>query len=193
MKRIGVFGGSFDPVHLGHLILAERALEQLSLDHILFVPAYLPPHKADGRAISSGENRVAMINLCIDGCREYSVCELELEREGLSYTVDTLEVLGKRYPECELVLLMGSDNARDFRSWKEPGEILRMATIGVWERPGEYFWPEIFPDHIPQKIQAPLMEISSTEIRARVARGSSIRFMTPSRVVSYIRDEELYG
>ena len=192
MKRVGVFGGSFDPVHVGHLILAERAVEELDLDHVLFIPAFLPPHKADGREITSGRDRVTMINLCIDQYSEYSVSEIELERRGLSFTVDTLANLAEMYPESSLVLLMGSDNARDFRSWKEPAEILKLASVGVWERPGEYFWPEIYPDHIPQKIPAPLLEISSTEIRERVGRGSSIRFMTPSRVVEYIREKELY-
>ncbi len=192
-ERIGFFGGTFDPVHIGHLLLAERAREELLLDRILFVPAHVPPHKVDGRTISSGEDRVNMLQRATEPHPDFSVSTLELDRKGLSYTVDSLRELSTLHPSAELVLLMGSDNARDFRSWRDPGEILDLATIGVWERPGEYFWPEIYPDHIPTKIPAPLLEISSTEIRDRVGRGSSIRYMTTEGVRDYILTNRLYA
>lgn len=191
-ERIGFFGGTFDPVHVGHLLLAEHAREELDLDRVLFVPAHVPPHKVDGRTISSGSQRVHMLELATEEHPDFSISKLELERKGLSYTVDSLRELASLRPAAQIVLLMGSDNARDFRSWRDPAGIIRLADIGVWERPGEYFWPEIYPDHIPTKIPAPLMEISSTEIRDRVARGASIRYMTTEGVRAYILENGLY-
>ena len=191
--RTGFFGGTFDPVHLGHLILAERAREALGLSRVLFVPANVPPHKVDGRAISSGDHRVEMLRRATDNHEGFEVSTIELERKGVSYTVDSLRDLAASGSAGEIVLLMGSDNARDFRSWRNPAEILEVASIGVWERPGEYFWPEIYPDHIPTKIPAPLIEISSTEIRERTARGDSIRYLTLDSVCEYIHSHRLYS
>ena len=191
-KRCGLFGGTFDPVHSGHLLLAERAREELELDTVLFVPANVSPHKVDGREISSGEVRVEMLERAIRGNPDFILSRIELDRRGLSYTRDTLETLAVAHPETSYTLLMGSDNARDFRSWRDPARILELTSIAVWERPGEYFWPEIYPDHIARKIPAPLIEISSTEIRNRTAAGRSIRYMTPDVVVEFILENGLY-
>lgn len=191
-SRCGLFGGTFDPVHTGHLLLAERAREDLDLDTVLFVPANVSPHKFDGREISSGDIRLEMLQLAVSGNPHFLLSRIELDRPGLSYTRDTLESLVGEYPDTDFVLLMGSDNARDFRSWREPARILELASIAVWERPGEYFWPEIYPDHIARKIPAPLMELSSTEIRNRTAQGRSIRYMTPDVVVKFIQSHGLY-
>ena len=191
-SRCGLFGGTFDPVHTGHLLLAERAREDLDLDTVLFVPANVSPHKFDGREISSGDIRLEMLQLAVSGNPHFLLSRIELDRPGLSYTRDTLESLVGEYPDTDFVLLVGSDNARDFRSWREPARILELASIAVWERPGEYFWPEIYPDHIARKIPAPLMELSSTEIRNRTAQGRSIRYMTPDVVVKFIQSHGLY-
>lgn len=189
---IGIFGGTFDPIHTGHLILAERAREELGLEMILFMPAHVPPHKANGRKIASGAARLEMIRLAIESNPAFRVTELELEREGVSYTVDSMNEIHRRAPDAELVLLMGSDNARDFVSWRQPERILNLARIGVWERPGSYYWPEVYHDYIPRKISSPLIEISSTDIRNRVAAGRSIRYMTPDPVRDYIEQHGIY-
>lgn len=191
-SRCGLFGGTFDPVHTGHLLLAERALEELDLDLILFVPAHVSPHKVDGRETTAGEERREMLERAIAGNDRFRLSGIELQRKGLSYTRDTLESLWQESPGTTFTLLMGSDNARDFRSWRDPARILELASVAVWERPGEYFWPEIYPDHIARKIPAPLIEISSTEIRNRRASGQSIRYMTPDVVVDYISEKGLY-
>lgn len=192
ISSIGIFGGTFDPIHTGHLILAERAREELDLDAILFMPAHVPPHKVNGRKIASGEARLEMIRLAIRSNPAFHVTEIELQREGVSYTVDSLEDIHRSAPDARLVLLMGSDNARDFTSWRRPERILELATVGVWERPGSYYWPEVYHDYIPRKVSSPLLEISSTEIRNRVAAGRSIRYMTPDSVRDYIEQHGIY-
>ena len=187
---VGIFGGTFDPIHTGHLILAERAREELGLDVVLFMPALIPPHKITGRKIASAEARLDMIRLAIRDNPAFDVTEIELVREGVSYTVDSLEELHGRAPEARFVILMGSDNARDFASWRQPDRILQLAEVAVWDRPGSYHWPEIYTDYIPKKISSPLIEISSTGIRNRVANGRSVRYLTPEPVRDYI---ELHG
>lgn len=189
---VGIFGGTFDPIHTGHLILAERAREELGLESILFMPANIPPHKANGRKIASGKARLQMIRLATESNPGFHVTGIELERDGISFTVDSLRTLKELGPKVNFTLLMGSDNARDFTSWRAPEEILRLAHIGVWERPGSYYWPEVFPDYIAQKISSPLIEISSTEIRNRVAAGQSIRYLTPDPVIEYIAEHGIY-
>ena len=192
ISSVGIFGGTFDPIHTGHLILAERAREELSLEAILFMPANIPPHKSNGRRIASGEARLDMIRLAIQSNPHFHVTGLELSREGVSFTVDSLRELTDSLPKTRLTLLMGSDNARNFTSWRGPEEILQLAHIAVWERPGSYYWPEIFPDYIARKISSPLIEISSTEIRNRVAVDQSIRYLTPDPVIDYIEEHSVY-
>jgi len=133
-----------------------------------------------------------MIRLAIRGNSFFHVTDIELVREGLSYTIDSLRQIHAAVPTAELRLLIGSDNARDFDSWREPGEILRLASIGVWERPGSYYWPEIFSDYIADKISSPLIEISSTDIRNRIAGGRSVRYLTPDSVVDYMEEHGIY-
>lgn len=192
VKRFGVFGGTFDPIHDGHLLLAERAREELKLDAVLFMPAYIPPHKSNGKRITPPRARLEMIRRAIEPNAAFHVTTLELDREGISYTVDSLETLHTHFPNARIVLLMGSDNARDFSSWKNPKRILELSDIAVWERPGSYYWPEIFPDYIADRIRAPLVEISSTDIRNRVSNGATIRYMTSDPVVEYISEHGLY-
>lgn len=192
VRSVGIFGGTFDPIHTGHLILAERAREELKLENILFMPAHIPPHKSTGRKIASGEARLTMARLATEDNSNFIVTDIELQREGLSFTVDSLDQIKELSPNTELTLLMGSDNARNFSSWREPGRILELAHIAVWERPGSYYWPEIYPDYMAQKISSPLIEVSSTEIRNRVTEGHSIRYLTPEPVITYIQEHGLY-
>ena len=191
-SSIGIFGGTFDPIHTGHLILAERAREELGLDALLFMPANIPPHKTTGRTIGSGEARLEMVQLGIAENPAFHLTDLELTREGVSYTVDSLRAIRESIPEARLVVLIGSDNAREFTTWRQPEEIVRIAEVAVWARPDNPFSSEILPGHTARTIPAPLIEISSTEIRRRVAEGRSIRYLTPEPVISYIRTHGLY-
>jgi nicotinate-nucleotide adenylyltransferase len=191
-RSIGLFGGTFDPIHTAHLMLAERAREELALDAILFMPARIPPHKAHLGGIAPPECRVTMIELAIESNPCFHLSRHEIEREGISYTVDTLRYLREAYPGAELTLLIGGDNAADFRNWREPQEIVRMAKIGVWARPSFALPEEVLIGTGYGRIEAPLMELSSTQIRARVALHRSIRYMTPDPVVEYIETNGLY-
>ncbi len=192
VKSVGIFGGTFDPIHTGHLILAERAREELNLDKILFMPAHIPPHKSNGQKIASGKARLEMTRLAVASHPDFVVTDIELKREGLSFAVDSLDQIKRLCPTTELVLLMGSDNARDFSSWREPERILKLAHVAVWERPGSYYWPEVYRGYIARKISSPLIEISSTEIRSRVLEGYSVRYLTPDSVITYIKEHGLY-
>jgi nicotinate-nucleotide adenylyltransferase len=191
-QTIGIFGGTFDPVHLGHLILAERAREQMALDAVLFIPANIPPHKRAGRMITPPECRIEMLRLATASNRHFFIEDHEIDREGISYTYDTLIYLRELYPKAEFTLLIGADNARDFRTWYRPEEIAAMAGHGVWARPGAPLPDELIAGVPLRRIDAPLIEISSTEIRERVAAGGSIMYLTPEPVVQYIYQHGLY-
>jgi nicotinate-nucleotide adenylyltransferase len=199
-KRIGVFGGSFDPVHIGHLILADFAREAAGLDRILFIPAAISPFKPDGTS-ASNRQRQEMLGLAIAGNPAFAVDEIELQREGVSYTVATLEVLHERLAGDELFLLIGSDSLQQFSRWKNPARICQLATLLVGARHGspvdlEGLRP--FADAGQMKaigesgFEFPRIEISSTELRQRVAAGKSIRYRTPRSVEAYIEHARLY-
>lgn len=199
--RIGVFGGSFDPVHLGHLLLAEQCLEAAGLDQIRFIPADVPPHKQDW-VLSPAKDRLQMLRLAIGGNERFEVEACEIDRGGISYTVDTLEQLTARQPGAELFLLMGADSLDEFHTWKDPARICQLALPLVVERPG--FEPvdlaklSAFADE--QKLAAirsvsfasRRIDLSSTEIRERVAMQQSIRYQTPRAVEQFIAENGLY-
>lgn len=197
MAAIGILGGTFDPIHWGHLVLAEQAREALSLNRVLFVPAATPPHKS-GCSISAASHRVEMVSLAVEGNEAFEVSHIELERPGISYTVDTVRELRTRLgDECGLYLLVGADEARDFMSWRDPYRIQEMATIAVANRPGiserdvTAALPEDFAARLT-RLAIPSVDICSTDIRERVAAGRSIRYLTPDAVVYYIRSNGLY-
>jgi nicotinate-nucleotide adenylyltransferase len=182
--RIGVFGGSFDPIHHGHLILARAALEELGLDRILFIPANLSPHKTETKP-ATAQDRLAMLQLAVEGQPEFEACDLELHRPPPSYTVETLRELKSLHPNDEFTLLIGADNVAKFETWREPDEIRRLAKIAVLDRANHgapHAWPVI----------RRLVDISSTDIRTRVAAGRSIRYLTPDPVCDYIAARGLY-
>lgn len=191
MKRLGLFGGSFDPVHYGHLILADRAAEELRLDRVLFVPASAPPHKLDRRR-ASGRDRLSMLRLALTGHPRFEASDLELRRGGISYTVETLRELRRRRPRVRLFLLLGSDSLVLLPGWKDVAEITRRATFVVARRPDSE--PSDLPimNAVMRRIDAPLVGISSTQIRERVRRGRSIRYLTPPAVTAYIARRRLY-
>lgn len=192
LRSVGMFGGTFDPVHTGHLLLAERACDELGLDGVLFIPAKRPPHKQQGVAISPAEDRLAMLQLAVADNPRFFVSDLELQREGVSFTVTTLQQLRELLPGTALTLLIGGDNARDFSSWWQPETIAQLAQIGVWLRPGFQAPPELLPGITYRTITAPLMEISGTELRGRVREGCSVRYMTTDTVIAYINTHGLY-
>jgi nicotinate-nucleotide adenylyltransferase len=192
-RSLGIFGGTFDPVHHGHLILAERALEALALDQILFMPAGIPPHKRGGAAISPAADRVAMLKRAVYGNSRMAVSEYEIMRSGISYTADTLDYLHSQLPTVDLCLIIGADNARDFRHWRKPDDIARRARIAVLRRPGETLPTIVFPGADVMVVDAPLLDISSTEIRSRAASGRSIRYLVPENVAEYIAANALYS
>lgn len=199
--RVGVFGGSFDPVHYGHLLLAESCREQCELDRLLFVPAALPPHKQDGLHAAT-KQRSEMLGLAIAGYSPFEISTLEIDRGGVSYTVDTLGEIQQQVPEAELFLLMGAESLADLPTWRDPARICHMATIVVVRRCDA---PEIDfgvldqlvpPDRIQKfraaQFESPIIELSSTDIRQRVAQGLSIRYRTPRAVEKYIQANGLY-
>lgn len=198
--RIGIFGGSFDPVHLGHLVLAEQCREQAALDQVWFVPAARPPHKS--RQLSPFDRRVEMLELAVSGHPAFRIDELEKDRPGPSYTADTLVELRQRHPEHELFLLIGGDAFVDLPGWYQPQRIVEQATLLVTARPG-WHMPDIgelcrrldladagLLRH--QQVTIPLIDISSTDIRRRFAAGQSIRYLVPRAVEAYIESKGLY-
>ena len=182
--RTGILGGSFDPVHHGHLILARAALEELGLDRVIFVPANVSPHKT-ASVPATGDDRLAMVRLAIAGEPGFEACDCELHRPPPSYTLDTLQELKARHPDDELWLLIGTDNVAKFDTWHKPDEIRRLAGIAVLDRAQGTTacdWPVI----------RKLVDISSTDIRGRIAAGRSIRYLTPDAVCDYIALHGLY-
>ena len=199
--RIGIFGGTFDPVHIGHLILAEQCREAAKLDKVLFVPAALPPHKQLQPLTSFGQ-RVEMLALAISGHPPFGIEEMEKDRAGPSYTVDTLAELHEQRPGDELYFILGSDSVRDLPIWYQPKRILQLATLLVVARAdGPAFSAKKLKeslelgDEFPLRyevVEAPLITLSSRDIRRRIAEGRSVRYMIPRSVEAYIEDKRLY-
>ena len=184
--RLGILGGSFDPIHHGHLIVAQLAREQLGLDRVLLMVAAAQPLKAGHGA--SALDRARMVELAVEGISGLAVDRRELTRPGPSYTVDTLRELTVEHPGAELVLLLGGDAARQFPRWRAPEEIRALARLATFVRGGED--P---PTGMGDLIQVPRLELSSAAIRARVAAGLSLSGWVPSTVAGYISRLRLYG
>lgn len=186
--RVGLFGGSFDPIHHGHLITARSAVEQLELDELRFVPAHQQPFKV-GRHEAPAVHRARMVELAIAGVPDFRLEAAELDRPGPSFTVDTLRALSAAEPEADWVLLLGDDAARDFAKWREPDAIAQLARIAVFARPGSR--PEL-TEGVWRRISVPLVEISATDVRRRVREGHSIRYWVPDAVAAYVAANGLY-
>lgn len=187
MRRIGVFGGTFDPPHLGHVALAEWAREQLDLDRVLFVPAGDPPHKR-GRPLSPAASRVAMTRLAVKGHPGFGVETLEVRRRGPSFTIDTLRALHARHPGARLFLILGEDSLAEFATWREPAAIRKLATLVVARRPGS----RASRGRGVTWLDNPLFDLSSSGIRARARSGRSIRALVPAAVARYLERRHLY-
>jgi len=203
--RIGVFGGSFDPVHVGHLLLAECCREQAGLDRVLFVPAATQPHKQD-RRLAAPEHRVEMLRLATGGHPAFAVATLEIERGGLSYTVDTLAALAAAQPDAELCLLLGPDALAGLPTWREPKRIAELATLVGVEREvlddlpaaataaglATLLGAERLAAVLESRVRMPAIGIRASDIRAAVAAGRSIRYRTPRAVEAFIAAHGLY-
>ena len=201
-RRIGVFGGSFDPVHIGHLILAEQCREAGRLDEVWFVPVGNPPHKQDHHLVRF-EQRAEMLELAIAGYPVFRVDSIEHERPGLTFTADTLDALHQRHPGNELFLLIGSDALNDLPGWRDPQRIVASAGLLVMLRancparsPEELRAALKLPAdaklHIEYVPMPPLIDISSSDLRRRIAENRSIRYLVPRAVECYIAEKKLY-
>lgn len=192
--RIGLYGGTFDPVHLAHLVLAEQCREQLALDEVWFIPAASPPHKS-GATITDTKHRVAMLELAIAGHPSFKLSRLELERTGPSYTVETLREVRESHPDVEIFLLLGGDSIRDFTTWREPKEIARLAALVAVNR-GTAELADIPTDIVAPEgrrdVHMPAIDISASDLRQRVATGRGIRYLVPRAVELYIQQHGLY-
>ncbi len=199
--RLGLYGGSFDPVHYGHLLLAECCREQAGLHQVLFLPAAVPPHKRDRELIPAGQ-RIEMLELAVAGHEAFAVSRHEADRGGVSYTVQTLEHFRQAHPEAELFLLLGADMLNDLPNWYEASRVCELAMPLVVRRAGlgepDYDClrgtasPERIDEIRRHEVEMPAIGLSSTEIRRRVAAGRSIRFRTPRAVEKYIQTHGLY-
>jgi len=184
LKKIGIFGGTFDPIHQAHLILARDALEQLQLESVIFIPATISPHKL-GRTTAPAEIRVEMLRAAIEGEPRFCLDTMELERPAPSYTVDTMEALKAREPNTEFVCLIGEDNVAALPTWRRFADLSKMVQFAVLDRSG------LKTAH-PYPVVRRLLDISASDIRNRVARGQSIRYLVPPAVEKIIRDRQLY-
>ena len=189
-RRIGVFGGTFDPPHIGHLITAIDVRDELDLDVMLMIVANEPWQKAS-RKVTPAATRLEMIRAAVLGEPGIEPSDLELRRGGPSYTVDTLLQLRHEEPDAELFLLLGSDAAAGLHTWQRAEELPALCTIVVVERPG---MSTELPDGFDvQHVTVPRLEVSSTELRERAATGRSLRYLVPDGVISLIREGDLYG
>ncbi len=199
--RLGLFGGTFDPVHYAHLLLAERCREQCRLDRVVFIPSAVPPHKR-GHELTPGPTRIEMLQLAIAGHEHLTISDFEVARGGVNYTVDTLRHFRSQKPEAELFFLLGADMLHDLPNWREVETVCQLATIVTVRRAGV---PEpdftclasLIPSNridafFQHQVEMPAMGLSSTEIRRRVGDGLSIRYMTPRAVEKYIEAHSLY-
>jgi nicotinate-nucleotide adenylyltransferase len=193
MARTGVFGGTFDPPHVGHLIVAQDVVEKLALDRLLMIPAAEPPNKPEPPR-AAAELRARMLDAAVGEHPKLELSRIELERGGTSYTVDTLEALGARSPKDQLFLLIGVDQLRSFASWRAPARVASLARLVVMSRDGAD--PDAPPPGLDvsfESVVVPRVDVSSTEIRRRIGEGRSVRYWVPDAVLEIIRDEKLYG
>ena len=199
MKRIGIMGGTFNPIHNGHLHLARTAQKKFKLAKVIFVPSGLPPHK--GREeLADKEHRYQMTYLATEGNPRFSVSRIELDRKGYSYAVDTFKVLRKEFGKAELYYIMGLDSINEILSWKKPLELLKLCQFIVATRPGAkvrtFKRISKFPPLVPDLDKVHLIElkadVSSTEVRRRIKEGKSIRRLVPKAIAEYIEKYRLY-
>jgi nicotinate-nucleotide adenylyltransferase len=189
--KLGLLGGMFDPIHLGHLRAAEIVRESLALDEVVFVPTGVPPHRDRPRA--AGLDRYAMVALATAGDRAFVPSDIELRGDGPSYTVETVATLRERHPTADVVLIVGSDNLPMIAEWREPQRLLEMCTVAVVERPGT---PPGSAGQVPperlHRVEGTALPIASRDLRERIRAGRSVRHLVPDGVADYIEKRALY-
>lgn len=187
--KIGILGGTFNPIHVGHLVLADQVQEALNLDKIIFVPTYLPPHK-EALDLIDAQFRLKMVKLAIEDNKKFSVSDIEIKRKGISYTIQTLKDLRKIYKDDDLFFIVGSDASIYLNGWKDIGDSLKLAKFVMATRPG-YSLKNINPKILTVEIKA--LEISGVQIRRRIKEHKSIRYLVPEIVRNYILKKGLYA
>jgi nicotinate-nucleotide adenylyltransferase len=191
MKRVGIFGGSFDPVHNAHVALARVALEQLPLDEVRWIPAGQPWQKT--RVLTSGDDREAMVRLAIAGEPRFTLDRIELRRHGITFTLDTVRVLAAAEPATEWFLILGQDQYATLHTWRDWRELVKQVTLAIANRPDAELSVNAHIARVPhQMVTLPMMDVSSTEVRRRVAAGEPIAGLVPDTVASYIERRQLY-
>jgi nicotinate-nucleotide adenylyltransferase len=190
--NVALYGGTFNPPHCGHLVVAESVRETVRLDRVIFVPTCMPPHKGS-QSLAPAADRLAMTRLAVDGNDRFEASDIEVARGGVSYTIDTLRAVAARHPGARLKLLIGADNIFDFEGWKSPADILDIADLVVMTRPGYDLQKSHtgFLSHAAL-VTVPQIGISGTDIRRRVKFHQSIRYLVPPAVEEYIRRHGLY-
>ncbi|MEO8609601.1 MAG: nicotinate-nucleotide adenylyltransferase [Chloroflexota bacterium] len=196
-RRIGILGGTFDPPHIGHLILAEYARVALDFERLLFVPAADPPHKRDENKVAI-EHRLAMLERAIEGNEYFQISRVDIDRPGPHYSVDMVRLIAESYPHAELYFVMGGDSLRDLPKWYHPAQFIQLCKMAVMRRPDETIQPDMHEQILPGlaervvMIDAPLVGISSTMIVERISAGHSARYLVPDAVLAYILECRLY-
>lgn len=189
-KRIGVFGGTFDPPHLMHLLIAEEALEACELDQVWFLPSYQPPHVQGKTARASAEQRADMVLLAIRDNERFAICRAEIERKGKSYTVDTFRELTEKYPNYHFHFILGADMVDDLPTWHQVTELSKLTSFIAFKRPG---YPETHPTFADVRyIDMPKVDLSSSFLRRRLRQGRSCRYFLNDAVINYIKERGLY-
>ncbi|WP_430785133.1 nicotinate-nucleotide adenylyltransferase [Virgibacillus flavescens] len=186
MKRIGILGGTFDPPHIGHLVIAEEVRVALKLDEIWFIPTQEPPHK--NKANISAENRVEMVKKIIDGNPYFKLNTIEVDRLGKSYTIETLTLLKKKYPDDSFYFIIGADMVEYLPQWHQINELIKLVSFVGVKRIGS----QLRTPYSITEVDIPYIEISSTMIRERIYQGASIKYYLPETVIGYIKEHRLY-
>lgn len=193
MKKIGIMGGAFDPIHIGHLLAAEAAREKYELEEVWFMPSHIPPHKH--QAGGSGEQRLEMVKAATQSHPAFKPLDIELRRGGVSYTVDTIRALRSEHADLELYFIIGADMVNYLPKWEGIEELVGMLRFIGLQRPGSFLELDTLPPLIRDAVMLadmPLVDISSSLIRSRISRGLSVRYMVPEQVYEYIMGSRLY-
>jgi len=189
MKRIGILGGTFNPIHIGHLTIAQMVCEQLKLDKVIFVPSYLPPHKS-GRNVVSAKDRYAMVQLAIRGNRCFDISDFEIKKKGKSYSIETVTYFRDRlWPGAKVFFIIGGDLLPQLHTWRQIDDLVKIVSFVVVERPGY----DVKVSELTVKfVEAPVPQTSSTYVRRRLASGKTVKYLIPDNVLRYIEKNKLY-
>ena len=188
MQRIGILGGTFNPIHVGHLLMAEMTCDQLKLDRVIFIPSFLPPHKS-AKDIIDAHDRYNMVRLAIEGHSSFEVSDIEILRKGKSYSIDTIQSLKDHFPQkTQIYFIIGEDSLATLKTWKEIDRLLKFVKFVVVNRPGLKAKSKIKT----LSVEMPGLDISSSDIRQRICQNKTIKFLVPEKIEDYIQTHQLY-